>query len=191
MQKNLLNSSSIRLQIAKGGTNDLQFHLNRYRVSVHYTTSKPYRLIAVVVANSDYDEYCHSNRCNSASRKSVRFCRSSEICGRWFSNRFGYRNLRQHHGEVVERRSGDDCTRSCELGDVLSAINVSSGGNAIPTNNLPQKGGDGWSGMERAFEKAIMKMPVPVVSVVDINAGQRRVKVSENLGQLGGRRNRK
>ncbi len=48
MQKNLLNSSSIRLQIAKGGTNDLQLHLNRYRVSVHYTTSKPYRLIAVV-----------------------------------------------------------------------------------------------------------------------------------------------
>ncbi len=69
-------------------------------------------------------------------------------------------------------------------GDVLSAINVSSGGNAIPTNNLPQKG-DGWSGMERAFEKAIMKMPVPVVSVKDINAGQRRVKVSENLGKLG------
>lgn len=75
-------------------------------------------------------------------------------------------------------------------GDVLSAINVSSGGNAIPTNNLPQKG-DGWSGMERAFEKAIMKMPVPVVSVVDINREQNRVKVSENLGQLGGRRNRK
>ncbi len=75
-------------------------------------------------------------------------------------------------------------------GDILSAINVSSGGNAIPTNNLPQKG-DGWSGMERAFEKAIMKMPVPVVSVVDINRGQNRVKVSENLGQLGGRRNRK
>jgi len=48
MQKDLLNSSSIRLQIAKGGTNDLQFHLNRYRVSVHYTTNKPYRLIAVV-----------------------------------------------------------------------------------------------------------------------------------------------
>lgn len=48
MQKDLLNSSSIRLQIAKGGTNDLQFHLNRYRVSVHYTINKPYQLIAVV-----------------------------------------------------------------------------------------------------------------------------------------------
>ncbi len=34
MQKNLLNSSSIRLQIAKGGTNDLQLHLNPYRMSV-------------------------------------------------------------------------------------------------------------------------------------------------------------
>ncbi len=75
-------------------------------------------------------------------------------------------------------------------GDILSAINVSSGGNAIPTNNLPQKGA-GWSGMELAFEKAIMKMPVPVVSVVDINRGQNRVKVSENLGRLGGRKNRK
>ncbi len=75
-------------------------------------------------------------------------------------------------------------------GDILSAINVSSGGNAIPTNNLPQKG-DGWSGIERAFEKAIMKMPVPVVSVVDINRGQNRVKISENLGRLGGRKNRK
>ena len=71
-----------------------------------------------------------------------------------------------------------------EWGDLLSAINVSSGGNAINVSNLPQRG-DGMRGMERMIERVMLKMPAPVVSVVDINKGQKRVKVSDNLGKLG------
>lgn len=71
-----------------------------------------------------------------------------------------------------------------EWGDLLSAINVSSGGNAINVSNLPQRG-DGMRGMERMMERVMLKMPAPVVSVVDINKGQKRVKVSDNLGKLG------
>ena len=69
-----------------------------------------------------------------------------------------------------------------EWGDLLSAINVSSGGNAINVSNLPQRG-DGMRGMERMIERVMLKMPAPVVSVVDINKGQKRVKVSDNLGK--------
>ncbi len=75
-------------------------------------------------------------------------------------------------------------------GDVLSAINVSSGGNAINTSNIPTRS-NGMEQMEEMMTRVMMKMPVPVVSVKDINAGQRRVRVSENLGRLGGKRNRK
>ena len=71
-----------------------------------------------------------------------------------------------------------------EWGDLLSAINVSSGGNAINVSNLPQRG-DGMRGMERMMERVMLKMPAPVVSVVDINKGQKRVKVSDNLGKIG------
>lgn len=71
-----------------------------------------------------------------------------------------------------------------EWGDLLSAINVSSGGNAINVSNLPQRG-DGMRGMERMMERVMLKMPAPVVSVVDINKGQKRVKVSDNLGKFG------
>ena len=71
-----------------------------------------------------------------------------------------------------------------EWGDLLSAINVSSGGNAINVSNLPQRG-DGMRGMERMMERVMLRMPAPVVSVVDINKGQKRVKVSDNLGKLG------
>lgn len=53
MKKYLLEDLSIRSQIAKGGTDDLQFHLGRFRVSVRYTTNKPYRLIAVVFRFAD------------------------------------------------------------------------------------------------------------------------------------------
>lgn len=71
-----------------------------------------------------------------------------------------------------------------EWGNLLSAINISSGGNAINVSNLPQRG-DGMRGMERMMERVMLKMPAPVVSVVDINKGQKRVKVSDNLGKLG------
>lgn len=71
-----------------------------------------------------------------------------------------------------------------DWGAMLSAMNVASGGNAIQVSNLPQRN-DGMKGMERMMERALMNMPAPVVSVVDINKGQSRVKVQNSLGKLG------
>lgn len=71
-----------------------------------------------------------------------------------------------------------------EWGAMLSAMNVSSGGNAINVSNLPQRG-DGMRGMERMMQRVMMNMPSPVVSVVDINKGQRKVKVQDNISKLG------
>lgn len=71
-----------------------------------------------------------------------------------------------------------------EWGAMLSAMNVSSGGNAINVSNLPQRG-DGMRGMERMMERVMMNMPSPVVSVVDINKGQRKVQVQDNISKLG------
>lgn len=71
-----------------------------------------------------------------------------------------------------------------DWGAMLSAMNVASGGNAIQVSNLPQRN-DGMRGMERMMERAMMNMPAPIVSVVDINKGQKRVRVQDNLGRLG------
>lgn len=71
-----------------------------------------------------------------------------------------------------------------DWGAMLSAMNVASGGNAIQVSNLPQRN-DGMKGMERMMERALMNMPAPIVSVVDINKGQKRVKVQNSIGKLG------
>lgn len=71
-----------------------------------------------------------------------------------------------------------------DWGAMLSAMNVASGGNAIQVSNLPQRN-DGMRGMERMMERVLMNMPAPIVSVVDINKGQKRVKVQNSLGKLG------
>lgn len=71
-----------------------------------------------------------------------------------------------------------------DWGAMLSAMNVASGGNTIQVSNLPQRN-DGMKGMERMMERVLMNMPAPIVSVVDINKGQKRVKVQNSLGKLG------
>ena len=71
-----------------------------------------------------------------------------------------------------------------DWGAMLSAMNVASGGNAIQVSNLPPRN-DGMKGMERMMERVLMNMPAPIVSVVDINKGQKRVKVQNSLGKLG------
>lgn len=71
-----------------------------------------------------------------------------------------------------------------DWGAMLSAMNVASGGNAISVSNLPQRN-DGMRGMKAMIREAMLEMPAPVVSVVDINKGQSRVKVQNNLGKLG------
>lgn len=71
-----------------------------------------------------------------------------------------------------------------EWGAMLSAMNVSSGGNAINVSNLPQRG-DGMRGMRAMLKEVLLDMPTPVVSVVDINKGQRKVQVQDNISKLG------
>lgn len=71
-----------------------------------------------------------------------------------------------------------------EWGAMLSAMNVSSGGNAINVSNLPQRG-DGMRGMRAMLKEVLLDLPTPVVSVVDINKGQRRVKVQDDISKLG------
>ena len=65
-----------------------------------------------------------------------------------------------------------------DWGPVLSMMNVSSGGNAIPTRHLPEKS-SGMRQMEQMFERVMRRLPNPVVTVRDINNGQRRVKVQD------------
>lgn len=69
-----------------------------------------------------------------------------------------------------------------DWGPVLSMMNVSSGGNAIPTQHLPEQN-SGMLQLEQMFERALRRMPNPVVSVKDINTGQRRVQVQDNLAR--------
>lgn len=71
-----------------------------------------------------------------------------------------------------------------EWGAMLSAMNVSSGGNAINVSNLPQRG-DGMRGMRAMLKEVLLDLPAPVVSVVDINKGQRKVQVQDNISKLG------
>lgn len=67
-----------------------------------------------------------------------------------------------------------------EWGDVLSAINVASGGNPIQVSNLPEHG-DGMQGMQQMFERALSKAPQQVLVVEDMKRGERRVQVRDNL----------
>ena len=76
-----------------------------------------------------------------------------------------------------------------DWGPILSAMNVSSGGNAITTRNLPERN-DGMRGIVEALKEAVSELPAPQVAVTDINNGQRRVNVSTNLARLGGKRGR-
>ena len=74
-----------------------------------------------------------------------------------------------------------------DWGPVLSMMNVSSGGNAIPTRHLPEKS-SGMRQMEQMFERVMRRLPNPVVTVRDINNGQRRVKVQDETARSAGRK---
>ena len=74
-----------------------------------------------------------------------------------------------------------------DWGPVLSMMNVSSGGNAIPTRHLPEKS-SGMRQMEQMFERVMRLLPNPVVTVRDINNGQRRVKVQDETARYTGRK---
>ena len=74
-----------------------------------------------------------------------------------------------------------------DWGPVLSMMNVSSGGNAIPTQHLPERS-SGMRQMEQMFERALRRMPTPVVTVQDINTGQKRVHVQDETARYAGRR---
>ena len=74
-----------------------------------------------------------------------------------------------------------------DWGPVLSMMNVSSGGNAIPTRHLPEKS-SGMRQMEQMFERVMRRLPNPVVTVRDINNGQRRVKGQDETARYTGRK---
>ena len=74
-----------------------------------------------------------------------------------------------------------------DWGPVLSMMNVSSGGNVIPTRHLPEKS-SGMRQMEQMFERVMRRLPNPVVTVRDINNGQRRVKVQDETARYTGRK---
>ena len=74
-----------------------------------------------------------------------------------------------------------------DWGPVLSMMDVSSGGNAIPTRHLPEKS-SGMRQMEQMFERVMRRLPNPVVTVRDINNGQRRVKVQDETARYAGRK---
>lgn len=75
-----------------------------------------------------------------------------------------------------------------DWGPVLSMMNVSSGGNAIPTSHLPEGRAGGMREMEQMFERVLQRMPNPIVSVKDINTGQKRVKVQDDMARYEGRK---
>lgn len=75
-----------------------------------------------------------------------------------------------------------------DWGPVLSMMNVSSGGNAIPTSHLPERRAGGMREMEQMFRRVMREMPNPVVTVRDINNGQRRVKVQDETARYAGRK---
>lgn len=70
-----------------------------------------------------------------------------------------------------------------DWGPVLSMMNVSSGGNAIPTSHLPERRAGGMREMEQMLRRVMREMPNPVVTVRDINNGQRRVKVQDETAR--------
>ena len=74
-----------------------------------------------------------------------------------------------------------------DWGPVLSMMNVSSGGNAIPTRHPPEKS-SGMRQMEQMSERVMRRLPNPVVTVRDINNGQRRVKVQDETARYAGRK---
>lgn len=74
-----------------------------------------------------------------------------------------------------------------DWGPILSAFNVASGGNAIAPRNLPEQN-DGLRGLKQMFKEAFEEMPPQYVAVTEINRVGRRVKVSENVARLGGKR---
>lgn len=75
-----------------------------------------------------------------------------------------------------------------DWGPVLSMMNVSSGGNAIPTSHLPERRAGGMREMEQMLRRVMREMPNPVVTVRDINNGQRRVKVQDEAARYAGRK---
>ena len=75
-----------------------------------------------------------------------------------------------------------------DWGPVLSMMNVSSGGNAIPTSHLPERRAGGMREMEQMLRRVMREMPNPVVTVRDIHNGQRRVKVQDETARYAGRK---
>ena len=77
-----------------------------------------------------------------------------------------------------------------DWGPVLSMMNVSSGGNAIPTRHLPEKS-SGMRQMEQMLRRVMREMPNPVVTVKEIDNVKHTINVLDDESRYTGRKNKK
>lgn len=68
-------------------------------------------------------------------------------------------------------------------GALLSAFNVASGGRPIASEKVVRSN-DGFVQLGKILSDAVKRLPAPVVSVVDINNGQRKVRVLDRMAKL-------
>ena len=77
-----------------------------------------------------------------------------------------------------------------DWGPVLSMMNVSSGGNAIPTRHLPEKS-SGMRQMEQMLRRVMREMPNPVVTVKEIDNVKHTINVLDDESRYTGRKNKR
>ena len=70
---------------------------------------------------------------------------------------------------------------------VMTARAVVDWGPVLSMMHLPEKS-SGMRQMEQMFERVMRRLPNPVVTVRDINNGQRRVKVQDETARYAGRK---
>lgn len=78
-----------------------------------------------------------------------------------------------------------------DWGPVLSMMNVSSGGNAIPTSHLPERKASGMREMEQMLRRVMREMPNPVVTVKEIDNVKHTINVLDDESRYTGRKNKK
>lgn len=78
-----------------------------------------------------------------------------------------------------------------DWGPVLSMMNVSSGGNAIPTSHLPERRAGGMREMEQMLRRVMREMPNPVVTVKEIDNVKHTINVLDDESRYTGRKNKK
>ena len=212
MKQEFYPESSIREQIEAGVAEDWQIQMGGYVVSLYYTKSPKSGVARIVpFRRADRLSVIVYRQMPDGTKEAIRQIKvPARNANLWTDHRNSLRVV-AHDGRmciffvtasgglvtgpgtgtsdsVPAMLSNGEAVMTAaavnEWGAMLSAMNVSSGGNAINVSNLPQRG-DGMRGMRAMLKEALLDMPAPVVSVVDINKGQRKVQVQDNISKLG------